>query len=378
MLFQDALILDAPRRTKEGFLAVRAKAARAGVYDYLGSEVDPEGKHFKATDVVKVYRPESEVFDKASVGSFFAKPITDNHPSVPVTQDNWRDHARGAVMGAMKDGEYLAFDLALMDASAIAAVESGKRELSNGYACDLAFEDGQAPDGTAYQAVQRNIRGNHVAIVDRGRAGSECSIKDRFALCDANPAVVGGLSYQEKPVKTITLDGLPVNLGDVAAVEAAIVKLQGIIADTGKSLTEASTALSTKDGEIVALKAKLADAEKASSPEVLDQRVADRAALVAKAKAVKADIVTDGKTDADIRKAVVVAKIGDAAAAMDDAAINGAFAVVTADVKTVDQQVANIGTPHVTGDARAEYETARAKAKANLSDAWRGSAAAAA
>jgi hypothetical protein len=173
MQFCDTLTLDAPKRTKDGFMAVRARAARAGVYEYLGREVDPSGTRFKADQLVKVYRPEEQVFDKASIASFIAKPVTNDHPAEPVTADNWKRHSRGAVMGALRDQEYLALDLTIMDGAAIADIEAGKRQLSNGYSCDLSFEDGVAPDGTDYQAVQRNIRGNHVALVDRGRAGSE-------------------------------------------------------------------------------------------------------------------------------------------------------------------------------------------------------------
>jgi hypothetical protein len=60
------------------------------------------------------------VFDERSVRSFIGKPVTDDHPASPVTTANWRDHARGTIMGAMRDGDYLAFDLLLTDASAIA------------------------------------------------------------------------------------------------------------------------------------------------------------------------------------------------------------------------------------------------------------------
>jgi hypothetical protein len=81
VLFADRLTIGDRRRTKEGYLAVRARAARAGIYDYLGREVDPEGKHFRTDQVVKVYRPETEVFAKDSVHSFMLKPITDNHPT---------------------------------------------------------------------------------------------------------------------------------------------------------------------------------------------------------------------------------------------------------------------------------------------------------
>ena len=187
VLFSDALTLDAPRRTADGYLAVRAKAARTGTYAYLGSEIDPENKHgLRDAGMVNVLRDDSAVFDSKSAHSFIGKPVTDNHPREAVNSTNWRDHARGVVMGAMRDGEYLAFDLLLTDASAIAAVNGGKRELSNGYAADLQFGDFAAADGTKCVAKQVSITGNHVAIVDRGRAGPSCRIGDA-AICDALP-----------------------------------------------------------------------------------------------------------------------------------------------------------------------------------------------
>lgn len=330
----DALTLDAPRRTRDGFLAVRAKAARAGTYQYLGQEVDPAGTRFNAGDTVTVYRPSDEVFDRASIASFIGKPVTNDHPTVAVTADNWKSHSRGAVMGAVRDGEYLAFDLTIMDGEAIKAVDSGKRELSNGYACDLTFEDGVAPDGTRYQAVQRNIRGNHVALVDKGRAGSECAIRDnqiRFALCDANLAVVNG-SNPEKPMKTITLDGLPVNLGDEAAVEAAIAKLIATADKASADLADAQSSVSTLTGEKAALEKRLSDAEAALAPAAIEKRVADRAKLVADAKRLHPAIVTDGVGETDLIAAAVTAKLGDAAKDMDAAAMSAAFTALLATV----------------------------------------------
>lgn len=308
MYFSDALTLDAPRRTSSGFMAVRAKAARVGVYDYLGSEIDPENKHgLRDKGMVKVLRDEATVFGEAAARSFIGKPITDDHPTEAVTADNWRDHARGTVMGAIRDGDYLAFDLLLTDASAIAKVDAGKRELSNGYSASLEFGDFAAPDGTKCVARQTSIQGNHVALVDRGRAGPECRISDAFARCDANPATI-----MEPVMKTIMLDGIPVNLGDAAAVEAAIAKLQDTAAKAAAALTDAQSAIATETGKVAALEKQLADAKAELEPAVLDKRVADRAALVTQAKALAADIVTDGKTDAEIRRAVVSAKLGDA------------------------------------------------------------------
>lgn len=407
MYFTDALTLDAPRRTRDGFMAVRAKAARVGVYDYLGSEIDPENRHgLRDKGVVKVLRDEATVFDKAAAQSFIGKPVTDDHPTQAVTADNWRQHARGTVMGAIRDGDYLAFDLLLTDADAIAKVDSGKRELSNGYAASLEFGDFAAPDGTKCVARQTSIQGNHVALVDRGRAGPECRISDA-ARCDSAPRSIfdslttdgaaeaiawlkkaialhkkhmdgtapttgsdgeksqmlmmtqmknalselesgssgksmkmDQFTYGAPAMKTMLLDGIPVNLGDAAAVEAAIAKLQDTAAKAVAALTDAEAKLSTETGKVAALEKQLADAKAELEPARLDKLVADRAALVVKAKAIAPDLVTDGKTDVEIRRAVVVAKLGDACPA-DDAGVAGAFAVL-ASTKDAAPEVQNL------------------------------------
>ena len=104
MQFCDALTLDAPKRTADGYLAVRARAARTGVYQYTGREVDPNNEHgLRDKAIVNVLRDEQTVFDTAAARSFIGKPVTDNHPSVSVNSRNWRDHARGTIMGAMRD-----------------------------------------------------------------------------------------------------------------------------------------------------------------------------------------------------------------------------------------------------------------------------------
>lgn len=331
----DRLTLDAPKRTQDGFMVVRAHAARTGIYDYLASEVGAPADKFQPGARVKVYRDEAEVFDAASVRSFIGRAITNDHPSVAVTADNWREHARGTVMGAMRDGDHLAFDLVLMDGDTIADVEAGKRELSNGYRSVLDWTPGTSPSGEAYDARQTQIRGNHVAIVRAGRAGSTCAIKDgeAFALCDANPAAMADFKQETKVPKIIMLDGLSVNLGDEAAVEAAIVKYQGIITARDATITDLSGQVSTLSGEKVALDKQLADAKSALEPATLDKMVADRAALVTEAKALCADVETDGRTADQIRRAVVDAKLGDKAKDLDDKAVVGAYAVLAAGVQ---------------------------------------------
>lgn len=364
MILTDKLTFDAPKRTKEGYMAVRAKSARAGVYQYMGYEVDPTASKFKATDRVNVYRPADEVFDERSVRSFLMKPITNDHPTEPVTADNHSRLSKGIVAKAMRDGDHLAFDLVFFDAATIKDIESGKRELSNGYATDLKFEDGVAPDGTAYQAVQRSITGNHVALVKAGRAGPDCAI----STCDAIPADdVNRLLVNvgdKKPMKTVIVDGHSVELDDAAAI--AVAGLQSKLNDAQTALSTAQTqigtltaSVSTKDGEIVALKAQVEDA--ALTPAKLDAAVAARSKVIADAKKIFPAIVADGKTDAQIRKEAVVSRIADAAT-MDDNAINGAFTALAA-VQVADKVADAIVRTTPTGTAIADMNTLVADAE---------------
>jgi hypothetical protein len=354
----DHLTLDAPKRTKDGYLAVRARAARTGTYDYAGSEVDPKNEHgLRDKQTVKVYRPGDQVFDRASLASFIGKPITNDHPTTPVTADNWRDHARGTIMGAVRDGEYVSFDLLLTDKAAIDAIEGGKRELSNGYATDLKFEAGTAPDGTAYDAIQTSIQGNHIALVDRGRAGPDCRIGDRFAACDANPAAVADLQKKETAVKKIVLDGLQVDLADADAVAAAIDKLQAKVATADKALADATSAhdkaLAAKDAEIDDLKSKVVDQA------AIDALADAKASVVEKAKAVCGDKLADtaGKTVAEVRRMACDAKGIETKDKSDDY-IEARFDALTADAKP-GAPVVNIHPARIATDARATVSALR-------------------
>src|SRR5690606_7023306 len=95
----------------------------------------------------------------------------------PVTSANWKTHAIGRMGDEVRrDGQYVRGTLIVQDGNAIELVRGGTRDLSAGYQCAVEWSAGLAPDGTPYQAAQRSIRGNHVAIVDRGRAGAACRI----------------------------------------------------------------------------------------------------------------------------------------------------------------------------------------------------------
>jgi hypothetical protein len=334
MQFLDAVTVAGTRRTEDGYLIAEARAVRTGIQLYAGDEVGkPEMK------VVKVYRPAESVFAEASLQSFTHAPVTNDHPDKQVTAANWKDLAIGEVStAAKKDGEWVMLPLILKDAKAIKLVEDGKRELSAGYVCELEWTDGFTADGEAYDAIQKNIKINHLALVDRARAGSKARIGDSAVSWGVSPVNDHEPSKEkEMTLKTVTVDGIPVEVTDQGAT--VIATLQSRLADAATKLTDADKAhqtaiaakdaeLAKKDAEIDSLKGKiLSDAD-------LDKRVQARGDLVATAKAIAKDVKTEGLSDAAIRKAVVAAKLGDAAVAdKAEAYIDARFDILVEDAK---------------------------------------------
>lgn len=355
--FSDALTLDAPKRVGGGYMAVRARAARTGVYQYAGREVDPDNAHgLRDQASVNVLRDEATVFDPAAVRSFIGKPVTDDHPKEAVTRDNWRDHSRGVIMGALRDGDHLAFDLLLMDGPTIDKVDAGKRQLSNGYSAELEFGDFKAPDGTACQARQSRISdGNHVALVDAARGGSSCRIGDA-APCSAQPqSFLDALTTQEKPVKKILLDGLTVDIADPDTAERTVNTLRDqrdaatakVTAAETKAVTDAATIVA-KDAEIAKLTADVAAAK--LTPQQMRDAGKAYALVCAKAKA-SGVTVTDAMDEDAIMKAVVDKAMPGNTYAGDHVRI--AFDTLTKDVNVEDGPKGLGGSPIALGDTGA-------------------------
>lgn len=305
MFFTDRAKIGSVRQTEDGYTVAVAKAVRTGVQQYLASEIGLPGNH-----VVNVYRPPEEVFSADALQSFSHAPVTLGHPREPVTADNWAEHAVGEVSTAAQvDGDWVSLPLILKDKR---VTSQPWRELSAGYSCEIVAEDGVAPTGEPYTHKQTNIKINHLAIVDKARAGAEARIGDDAHKWGASPITK---EVPRMELKTVVL-------GDEAVQ---------IIADDASKVEAFKTSFTQKlndsEGKVGELTAKIAELEaQVLSDADIDQRVADRMKLVDQARAVHADIVVDGKTDAEIMREVVVAKFGDAATAdMSDAAIAGMF-----------------------------------------------------
>ena len=155
--------------TPEGFLICKdVPIARTGPQDYLARELMLDGDPDR---LITVQRHPEDVFEEATLASFEGKPICDGHPPENVCPENYAAYTKGHVQNVRRDGEYIVADLYINDANLANEVRNNvKREVSCGYLCNYV------PDGAGYR--QERIRGNHVAVVPKGRAGATVAIHD--------------------------------------------------------------------------------------------------------------------------------------------------------------------------------------------------------
>lgn len=156
-------------RTPEGYLICHdVPINRVGDQEYSARDLQLDGDPDR---VVIVHRYPEDVFDPAAIASFEGKDITQGHPPENLTPENQAAYSKGHVQNVRRVGDNTVADLYIKDPGLASDVENHVvREVSCGYLCDYV------PDGDGYK--QQRIRGNHVAVVHRGRAGHDVAIKD--------------------------------------------------------------------------------------------------------------------------------------------------------------------------------------------------------
>lgn len=156
----------------------KTNISKAVVNPYYGREIP--GWQQLGLEGDKVYRLHRDPEELAKGASTFNNlPILNKH--IPVTVDApQKDNVVGSIgSDVVFDAPYLQASLCVWDAAAIAGVESEKQcELSCGYRYDPDMTPGTTSDGEAYDGVMRNIRGNHLALVEVGRAGPDVVVAD--------------------------------------------------------------------------------------------------------------------------------------------------------------------------------------------------------
>lgn len=325
MLIRDKASMSTRRELPNGFLQVDAVLSRTGIQAYSAGELGLKDR--RPGEMVNVWRPESEVFSDASIASFDSVALTDDHPSEDVTPDNSERLSKGWVGRPYRDGDFLKAPITFSAKSIIDKLKGGKNELSNGYDTDIDWTPGIVPEGQrdagkAYDGIQRNIIGNHVALVDAGRCGGDCRVLDKSPTpvadcaseqpcnCRGEPAMADGL-------KKRMIDGVGLVEGteeSFAVIDSLTKKaadlqtqLDAAAGAASAAATAHSEALAAKDTEITELKGKVEDTA------ALDARVAARAQLITDARRVAGDdkLVVDGLSDLEIKKAAVTARQGE-------------------------------------------------------------------
>lgn len=384
LLIDRAKISGAARITPEGYFVADALVAQANnVQEYRAYELgltdrDPQ-------DVVRVFRPEAEVFSPDSMATAARLPVTLDHPvkdgkSVMVDASNWQEFTRGQTdTDVLRDGQFIRVPLRVTDAGAVASVLTDRQEFSLGYDANIVFQSG-THDGQAYDAIATNLRYNHLAACRTARGGPQLRIVDERP---APPRQTEDITMPH----IVMVDGLPV---DVANPETAATVVKNAVAarDTATAALDESqrtvaardATIATKDAEISNLKDQV---EKSKlSPQALRDAAASYARSTAKAKALGAT-VTDSMDEAAIIAAAVKHKLGDKAAAYTPEQMASAFDALEAPagtgVQPRDALAAVIGDqPANLGDAVTAATKARDARFARFENAHSGGNAAAA
>lgn len=156
--------------------------SKVGVFPYSGAQIGHPD--LNPEDIYMVYRPDTELSSEDTINSFKLLPFTDEHAMLGSEDDGLMPAEKKGIHGIIgenvyfEDG-YLKANLKIFSEEVNDLIKNGKKELSIGYRCIYDIQKG-IYDGQAYDAIQRQIRGNHIALVEEGRSGPDVAVLDRL------------------------------------------------------------------------------------------------------------------------------------------------------------------------------------------------------
>lgn len=314
--------------TPEGYLRVWASIARTGIQHYT----DADGS------IRKEYRPETEVASPESLASFAGKAITMEHPPVLLDSENTKDYQIGFTGSEIVyDNGFVKAVMTVTDRETIDKVMRGDvREVSAGYRVNYDPTPGVTESGEHYDGIQKEISGNHVAIVRRGRAGPQVRLHlDRLDAAD--PSLFSKKETQTMTAKVV-FDGAEFEVTESVALaitkerEDAKMSYEDMkkkydelqaAADSMKSEMDAMAEemkgkMDSAEGradalaeQVDSLKAELEEAKQIN----VDSIVEERLSLISKAKPVlDAAYEFGGKSDREVMVDAIKAVRGDSIA----------------------------------------------------------------
>lgn len=229
--------------------------SKVGVFPYRGSSIGAPD----ADRIYNVYRPAEELSSQATIDSFKLLPWIDDHEMLGGSFTPAEDKGIHGIIGEnvyfdADDGPgVLKANLKIFSTKHAKRVDSGKKQLSAGYRCVYDFVTG-VWNGEPYDAVQRNMRGNHVASVNQGRMGPDVAVQDSNHDC-----------------LQITFDAKDITMDVQAALDAANEKIAELTAqqvardEADKKAKEDAEAAEKAAKDEADAKAKKDDEEKGKS-----------------------------------------------------------------------------------------------------------------
>ena len=347
-----------------GFMNVLANLTRTGVFMY--SRTTPDG----GIETIRQLRLPEEV--EASMETLTGVPVTNTHPEELVSVENASEYVVGMTSERPKmikiegdtNHDYVQQKLTIFDQNTIDQIQTGaKRELSLGYTLDLEETSGTW-NGEQYDSIQRNIRYNHLSLVNKGRAGELCRIQ-----LDGKEINLDGVSSDEVLTNNQHI-GEDMKFFNIDGTEYTEDRVKALLVDLGAKSNELAKVTANLDSVTAKLdvfeeKAKADQNAKATAQDAADFKAAvkERVALEKAASKVLGEVALDAMTDREIKEKVIASVSDVALDAKSDAYVDARFDMVLESAAEANTDADVMGKGSMTRVAN-DKEDVVAKAKA--------------
>lgn len=285
------------KQTREGYIAGNAVVTRTGVFEYMNAD---------GTKRFELRHPD-DVLKEESLNTLKLKPVTNDHPNEAVNVNNADKYSVGSIgETVIVDGSNIAVTFTVTNKDAVKEIQGRrKQELSLGYTLDLVQEDG-VYNGEAYTHRQTNINYNHLAIVEKARAGRVARINMDGLAVQVVADETEEISGMTDNLQTFRVDGLEYKASPEVVKYAE--KQEALRLNAEKALVEAKANVDSLQAKLdETIKAKN-DAEAKVNSDAIASLVKYHVELLSKAgRVVNVDSLAN-KSVREIQEAVILAK----------------------------------------------------------------------
>ena len=300
---------------ENGFFKAKVRLTKPGVYPYLLGD----------GTIRKEAKLPDEIFNPAFLKSLDGIPITDGHPYEHgglVNSDNYNKLMKGIITNPRIEDGFVVADETLFDPALIASVKAGeKREVSLGLRAKQVAQTGKY-SGSVYDAIQTEMRANHVAHVVKGRVDNARIVLDgiEYGIQQQGENSMADIATQE--AEPIWLNGfLDKIVSKILSVFEAKKAEPAVVADEAANGAKAFSRVQHPEDKNVVLDAshyekRIADLEKTISDITkgisvkLDEAVA-RDGIVDAVKAVLPEADLKGKSNSEIKTVLIKSVLPD-------------------------------------------------------------------